>query len=180
MAFDVEACEAGAAEAQLRVLATPGFGVEPKELATQLRIVRLDFEGLLILGDRLLELTTALGEHPKEDVRRDMLGVHRDDAFQRLLGPIEISGLEIRLAENARGLQIVRCLLEHVLSEASGALRLARLEPLPSLILGRLQAHACHRDPPITVRAGVVGAGDYGNLLRQKRHPRLTARSAHM
>ena len=149
MAFGVQPGQAGAAEAQLRVFAAPRIGIEPQELIAQLGHIGLDLKRLLEFGDRPVEPALALVGDAQPNVGRDVLGIRAQDALEGLLSAVKLTVGEIGLAKDPIGLQVLGIPFEDVLGQADRPLQIVAFEPLPGLVVCRLQAHACHLGPPL-------------------------------
>ena len=153
MAFGIQARQAGAAQAQLRIFATPAIGVQTQQLAANFGHIGLDFQRLFKLGNSALKLPLALGRNAKPNVGWNIFRVGAQHALKRLLRTIKLPICKIRLAKNAIRFKIIGLLIENMLGQTNRAVGVVAFERLPSLIVGRLQAHACHVDPPAGMSA---------------------------
>ena len=148
MALGVQTCQAGAAQAQLGVFASPAIGIEAQQLAADLGHVGLDFQRLLEFSNCPLELALALGGNAQPNMRRYIFRVGAQHALKRLLRAAELPAGKVCLAKDTICLKVIGALIENMLRQTDRAVGVVAFERLPSLIVGGLQTHACHVDPP--------------------------------
>ncbi len=82
MTLRIKSGEAGAAEAQLSVLAAPGLRVEPQELAAELCHVGLDLPGLLKFRHGTVKPALPFVGNAEANMSRDILGVGAQYALE--------------------------------------------------------------------------------------------------
>jgi len=61
---------------------------------------------------------------------------------------IELPVCQVGLAQNAVCFEVVGVVVENMLCQTDRLVEVITFEPLPSLVVGRLQAYACHLGSP--------------------------------